>query len=332
MISGKYRSNKKKTKQLLILLSVFLLMIAFRWWEESSAFRYNEMAGGRLAGGDYNGALRDYYYADKLNDGKDISYLAKVERGKIFFKFGKYDEAEKELLDAADEDKRNYRAYEILGDLSGEKGEFDKAIGFFNNALQYNDGAETHLRIGIKRAKAFLSKGETGLAEKILKDLYDKMPGGKENDGLLFYIGIAGLEKRTLPDGYLKKLEVSREYKSKAEKVASFVEKYNMPDNGIFADAAAASLFNEIGEPYLAINRANKAIKNDENYRDAWITLGKSHFIVGDYSASLADFKKAIGLDPHNEEIHFWLGSIFEKTGNEFLASEHFGIYRDLKR
>ena len=327
MISAKESTHKIKKRSLLIGLFVFLLLAMIQRWMTESANDYIDKGNSKLASGDYNGALRDYYYADTLDDSREASYLAKVRRGEIFLEFGKYDEAEKELAEAIKEERRRYEAHELLGDLYGKKRDFDKALNYYNNAIQYNNGSGAALSIGIKRARMFMRKGETDLASYVLKNLYSQAPKGNENKELLFYLGILEFDKNISSNAYLDKLRSDDGYKWKIEKMDSFIGTYDSSHGDVFNNIMVASFYNSIGEPYLAIIRAKKAINADSSYRDAWITLGKSHFITEDYSASLDDLAKALKLDGHNGETFFRIGSVFSKIGNEKLAKEYFSRY-----
>lgn len=330
MIPKKESKHDIKQRSLLIGLFIFVLLAMFQRWAADSASYYVGKGDLKLASGDYNGALKDYYYADKLDDRKEASYFAKLKRGKIFFRFGKYDEAEKELADAVEE-KRGYEAHELLGDLNVKKRDFDKALSFYNNAIQYSDGSETVVGIGIKRAKIFMYKGETELAGYILKNLYSKMPEDREDKELLFYLGILEFDKNISSNSYLDKLRSYDEYKWKIKEIDDFIERYDGGHGSSFSHVMFASLYNSIQEPYLAIIRAKKAIDADNSYRDAWITLGKSHFIIEDYTSSLDNLAKALELDGHNGETFFWLGSVFSKIGNEKLADKYFSKYETFK-
>jgi len=323
--------NKMRIKLLGILLFIFCLSAIFLRWESDYADNYIDKADHKSANGDYNGALRDYYYAENLNKQKDILYHAKIRRGEIFMKFGKYSEADQELMEALKVEKTRYDAYEILGDLYYKKQDFDRAINFYNDAIQYSDGTETLLDVGVKRAKTFISKGEMKLAKHIMEELYSEMHGKNSSKELLFYLGILEFDESLSSNEYLDELGSSDEYKWKVEEIKSFIEKYDDKHSDGYSDIILASLYNSIQEPYLAINKAKEAIGLNSSYRDAWIVLGQAHFIQKDYISSLDDLTNALRLDGHNKETYFWLGSVFRKIGNEKLASEYFKKYEIFK-
>lgn len=331
MISANGTKYKINVKLLLPVLFIFLLLAIFQRWETESANNYISSGNSKLASGDYNGALSSYYYADKLDDRKSISYLAKVRRGEVFLKFGKYSEAERELAEAVKEEKRRHKAYELLGDLYYKKREFNRAINYYNDAIQYNDGTDTVLNVGIKRAKSFICKGETELAENILKGLRSQMPEGGSDKELLYYLGLLEFDKSMSFNGYLDGLRSYDAYKWKVEGIEKFIEKYDGKHNSSYNNVLAASLYDFLQEPYLAIDHGKKAIAINDSYRDAWIVLGKSHYIIEDYASSADDFMKALGLDGHNGETYFWLASVSVKMGNKELASEYFEKYEIFK-
>jgi tetratricopeptide (TPR) repeat protein len=102
-------------------------------------------------------------------------------------------------------------------------------------------------------------------------------------------------------------MEDSKNYKERIAEIKKVIEIYDDKKISDYKDAIIADLYNKIGEPYFAISKINKVIKNNPNYRDAWIISGKSNFIIGDYKKSLDDFNKALALDSNNPEIHFWI-------------------------
>ena len=90
-----------------------------------------------------------------------------------------------------------------------------------------------------------------------------------------------------------------------------------------------------------------KATVLDPGSVRAWYGLGLAHFSGGDQEAALADFKRALAIDDHDADIHYFIATIdlslkkYDEAIAEFKvalqlaplhASAHFGLARALQR
>tara|TARA_B100000686_G_C16734327_1_gene942680 strand:+ start:206 stop:1738 length:1533 start_codon:yes stop_codon:yes gene_type:complete len=60
-----------------------------------------------------------------------------------------------------------------------------------------------------------------------------------------------------------------------------------------------------------------------------YISNGKAAFEIGKYDIAIKSFKKALFISPRYAETHFYLGKVYEKKKDFFLARKHFVLARE---
>jgi len=322
--------TSKQRKFILITSAIFLSLFLFYKWQLATSNYYLNKGDNVYNAENFSKALRNYKYAAAINGNRNIIYEAKIKRAEIFYDHWQLNEAEKELLEAINEKRNDYRAYELLGDVYLAKREFDKSIDNYNRALELNSKEE----LNIKLARCFIANQQLDFASDVFLNLRKKnlKNNSKQNhnEELLYYLGLIDLYENVFYNDYLKNIESSGDYKERIIEIKKVIEIYSDKKNDDYNAFIIADLYNKIGEPYFAIDRISKIIKNNPSYRDAWIISGKSNFIIGDYKKSLHDFNRALDLDSNNPEIYFWIASVYNKTGNNLKAEGFFGKYKAL--
>lgn len=322
--------TSKQRKFILITLMIFLSLFLFYKWQIATSNYYLDEGNNIYNNRNFSKALRNYKYAAAINGNRNIIYEAKIKRAEIFYDHWQLNEAEKELLEAINEKRNDYRAYELLGDVYLAKREFDKSTDNYNRALELNNKEE----LNIKLAKCFIANQRLDFASDMFLNLQKEnlKNNSKQNhnEELLYYLGLIDLYENVFYNDYLKNIESSGDYKERITEIKKVIEIYSDKKNDDYNAFIIADLYNKIGEPYFAIDRISKVIKNNPSYRDAWIISGKSNFIIGDYKKSLHDFNRALDLDSNNPEIYFWIASVYNKTGNNLKAEGFFGKYEAL--
>jgi len=268
----------RKIKFILTTSAIFLLLFLFYKWQIATTNYYLDKGNKTYDVEDYNETLKNYKYAEAVNERKEIIYEAKIKRARIFYDHWQLDNAEKELLETLYKKQDNYKAFELLGDVYLAKREFEKAKKNYKKATELNNNNNLNLKL----AKCFVANQELDLALKTLSDLKNK------NSEVLYYLGLLDLERDVFLNNYLKNLEDDEDYKNKIIEIKKVLEIYDNQKNNAYNAVLIANLYNKIGEPYLAINRINKIIKNNPAYRDAWIVSGKSNFIIGNYQKEIS--------------------------------------------
>lgn len=320
--------NKKRTKILIAILVIFLFLTLFYKWQLATSRYYLDCGDDNYNAEDYEQALKDYKYAAAIDGNRNIIYAAKIKRAEIFYASGMFGEAKKELFEAIKEDKTGCEVYELLGDINYTERKFNLAIDCYDQALKFNNddiSKSTETKIKIKKGRNLIAQNKMDLAKDIFSELYLKNNGVNDSE-VLYYLALFDFDKNISFNDFLKEVENSdnKILKSKVKQIENFVSGYDENKNSDYNNVKIADLYNKINEPYLAVNKISIVLENNQNYRDAWIVSGEANFIIGDYKRSLEDFKKALAFDSHNPRICFWLGSVYEKTGDVQKSKEFF--------
>lgn len=306
-------SNKNKERKTMIAVFVlFLSLVLFYKWQVITSNGYLFLGNESYESKDYDESLKNYKYAIVVDGDRNAAYSARLKRAEIFYLYDKLDEAEKEAKEAIGEIENDFRAFEILGDINYAKLDIINAIGYYQKASELkNDSSEA---IDIKLAKSFMAKGEISSANDIFLKLYSK---NKSNNEVLYNLGIISFYENGLYNDYLASVIKNEDagYKKKIEEIRKFLDDYDKIDNEAYFDVLMADLFNKINEPYFAVAKGRKAAEEKIGYRDSFLVLGKSYFLIGDYKNSYENFAKALELDSHNSEIYSWLGTVYQKIG-----------------
>lgn len=311
--------NKNKEKKTMIAVFVlFLSLILFYKWQIVTSSGYLFLGNENYIDEDYNESLKDYKYAAVVAGDKGIKYSTKIKRAEIFYLYGKLDEAEKEAAEAVKEIENDFKAYEILGDIYYAKLNAAKAIEHYQKAIKLkNNNSEA---IELKLAKSFIAEGEIDMAGDVFSKLHLR---DKDNNEVLYNLGIIHFYENGLYNDYFAAVAKNENvyYKDKIEKIKKFSDNYDKTGDGAYLNVLMADLFNKINEPHFAIARGKKAVEEKINYRDSFLVLGKSYFLIKDYKNSYENFAKALELDGHNAEIYFWLETVRWKTEDKHLKA-----------
>lgn len=324
------KEYKRKRTAVLLFFFVFLLFAVFHKWQIYAASKYLSAGEKEFAQSNYSSALKNFNYAASLDGERNIIYLAKIKKGEIFYRYGQFDKARGELLGALKEKNDDFRAYDMLGDIFSSENEFNEAIRYYDRAIQFSREKETEAEIRLKRAKSFMFLGELDAASGILSALSIEN-NDTGNGELSYYLGLLDFNVNYSLNDNLNKLESDADFGWKIDRIKNFIKEYDQESNMDYNNVKIADLYNQINEPWLAINRMKKVTKDNDLYRDAWIILGESEFIAGQYADSLSSFHKALALDERDGEIYYWLKNVYERIGNQKKADEYSSKYDKLK-
>ncbi|MDF1498427.1 MAG: tetratricopeptide repeat protein [Patescibacteria group bacterium] len=307
---------KNKQRNILIFFA-FVMLVLFYNWQLFTSNKYLSLGNDVYMNENYNQSLKNYKYAVVIDGDRDTVYTARIKRAEIFYEFGQFDEAEKEIYKAVDEKKFDFKAYELLGDVFYKKRDAENAIKYYQKAFDLS-GQKS---IKMKLARSFIAKGEIDKAKNIFSELFFE---DSNNIEAIYYLGLFELYEKREYDNFFKKIEEKDDifYNQKIDKIKEHIKKYDDGQNMNYNNLLISDLFLKINEPYLSIAKSKLILENNWEYRDAWIILGKANFIIGDYQESLKNFNNAYALDSNNSEIYFWLGSVYEKIGDDLKAKE----------
>ena len=325
MISDKTLGRKRKIIASTFFI-VFLSLFLFYQWQLITSSGYLFLGDKNYENKNYNRSLKNYKYVSAIGGNRDTIYSAKLKSSEIFYSHGLLDEAERELKEAIREVKNDFRAYEAMGDVCYAKRNIFDSIDYYKKALKLKDEE----RINIKLAKSFIANKDIDKANDIFLKLYLK---NEHNDEVLYCLGLLSFYRNESFNNYFQEVEESdnTNYKTKVDKIKEYLDNHSSVENEVYSNVLVANLYNMINEPYLAIGKSKLVVEGNPDYRDVFIVLGKSNFIIGDYKRSYENFNKAFELDSHNPEINFWLGSVYQKLGNDLKAKEFMDRYRKLE-
>lgn len=312
----------KNEKIIIVFLLVALFLPFLSGWRILTSDNYLASGNKNYIFENYDDALKNYKFAEAIDGSDNIIYLARLKRAEIFYQHMMLDEAEKELDKILEENKTDYRAYSLLGDVYFAAKKFDEAVICYSKTIALKNGSG----INLKLAKTFMAKGDLISA----RDIFSNMYGSGNDEESAYYLGLIDFDKNPSYNDYLEKIETENyeKYGERIETIKNFISDYNKERNEDYNTIGVANLYNKINEPHLALIKAGFSAGNNPNYRDAWIELGKSSFIIGDYKKSIEYFNKALKLDFNNPEICFWIGSVYERLNDKPEAEKFFNKHK----
>lgn len=194
--------------------------------------------------------------------------------------------------------------------------------GFTENALKKFDQAKTSLLNSLKYKTEYLNTYlELGFASKNLK---------QDEDAISFYLQAMTREPKShiayngIGEVYRdnkKDMEKAKEWYGKAlainsnERKANFGMGYCLNTQEKYAEAI----------PYL-----QKAIDNEKTYIAAYVELGYSQYKSNNYTAAIANFNKALELNPANENARYYATLLYIAQKNKTRAQKMVDELKDL--
>ena len=302
-------------------------MVIFHKWQVFTSGNYLKLGDDNSLVGNYIDSLNNYKYAVVIDGNRDVVYQARIKRAEIFFRFNQLESAQNEINSALRENRYDHRAYEIMGDIYYKKRDVSNAIKYYHEAIDLNNKES----LNIKLAKSLIVNNQNNKASELLLNLFSQNSGNIE---IMYLLGLLDLYDNNDFNGYFKKIETSKSdlYKDKISIIKDSLKNKASIKNKKYNDILVAGLFNKINEPYFAINKTREIIKIDQNYRDTWVELGKSYFIVQDYDNALDNFNRALKLDSNNPKILFWMARVYEEMENDIKAVEYMEKYNKYQK
>jgi tetratricopeptide (TPR) repeat protein len=255
------------------------------------------------------------------------------EKGKELFEAGDYEQARKVFSDLAKSQPGNAEVYYYLGRTNARLNDLGKAVKWLKKAVALRDtSALYHLTYGnalfrlAGSGSKFKALGRAKRArkecERVLELDPDNIPA--RYSLMQFYLrapGIAGGDKKKAeslaeemvklkPNRILpqlakaevliatKKLDAAR--KQIEESVAFIRTRYD--------SLRVGRMYNLLGYRFLSVKRCDDAVSSFESYvslapnePNAHDSLGEAYYKCGDLDASIAEYEKALALDPESE-------------------------------
>jgi len=248
----------------------------------------------------------------------NTTYDAAIRDGDQYFAQGDYQDAIDEYIHAAQLDTTKIEPYQKLGDAYLLFGDYDKAfekIQYVINKDPTNEGVKISL------AKVYIRKSDFNNALDVLLSL------NPDNQEVRYYIGIlrayqGDMEKALNNLMTAAQLNPESGIGKKAQNTLANIQEFNlfMDGKNIHLRTLLARSFIQNGEYQLAIAMLKDILKDNKTYRDAWVLLGFSYYLIGKNEMALETLNNAYDLDPEKPETQYFLGLTYMKLNNNEKA------------
>jgi len=197
-----------------------------------------------------------------------------------------------------------------------KSGNNESAIDFYSKAAPDYLSKKNYLELG--RSHLNLSNKTSAIST-----FQNGLKASPKDPDLSYYLAISLLEEDVNQAATtLKEVELTGIRQDHAQKIIAAAEVLSESSSTIFRHITLAKMFNRIGEPQLAQNHANLALKEDQNYRDAWVLLAESQFLLKLYPKALDSVTVAIEKDPTYKYSLELKAKIHTTQGNLTAAKE----------
>jgi tetratricopeptide (TPR) repeat protein len=213
-------------------------------------------------------------------------------RGNAYNKKGEYDRAIADFNQAIQLNPKDAKAFNNRGNAYDEKGEYNRAIADFNEALKLNPkdaGAFNN------RGSSYHKKGEYNRAAADFNEALKLNPKDAcafNNRGIFYY----------------NKEEYNRA-------IADFDRSIQLNTKDSYAFHNRGNFYNNKGEYNRAIADLDRAIQLNPKDADAFYSRGLAYNNKGEYDSAIADFNQAILLNPKDADAFYSRGLAYNKKG-----------------
>ncbi len=246
------------------------------------------------------------------------SYDSSMKEGDQDIQQGAFQEALNSFIAASQMEPAKLEPYLKIGEAYYYLDNSDKAQENFEYILKKEPQNE---RASIFLARTFIKKSDFLNALNILLSL------SPENQEVRYYIGLLRLLQEELDKGQ-NNLQQAADINNqsptgqKAQNVLNNIAEFNLFTDGknVHLKTLIGRSFAQNGEYQLAIEQLKNVLKENKQYRDAWIMLGFSYYMVQKYDLSIETLNNAYDLDPEKAETQYFLGLSHAKMTNNDKA------------
>ncbi|MFA6074563.1 MAG: tetratricopeptide repeat protein [Negativicutes bacterium] len=268
-----------------------------------------------MAAKDPTGAIIDFTLAIENNP---KFYDAYYDRATLYIDISDTEKAIADLTVCIDLRPNSVDPYILRGTLYAKKHRNDLALADFNQALVLDDkNAPAYL----KRANIYYDKGNFDLA---LTDFQKAADLGINDAPVFLIIGNLSYEQKKYSDAiiaYNKYLAITRRDTNVYMKLGNCYDQLQQYEtaiveysNALQFDKTAQMYFSRANDYYLvaagnkeqydlAISDCSSVIALDSGNVDAYILRGRSYKAIQNLDSAIADFSKAVELNPANSKL-----------------------------
>lgn len=316
---------KKKKNIVLILISfLFVFLISVLVYKILYNRQHNDLID--LIQDEYvilHQEETEKYIISLQDEEKSLSLNEKLEMAKILSKQGAYIDSLKLYNEIIQEDRTNINIIYDIAKIYFDMGNFDKSLEFLDYILNNLD--DNHYNSIILKAHIHINKLNLSVAENIL---LNQNLNRQEVRYLLSLIRLYDLE---ISQALLNLNEAINANPSSI--IAGYVNniRQNITVFDLYSDGKQEFLELLIVESLvqnreydLSIHILNRILRQNPNYRDAYILLAYSYIQKKDFEKALDSLDEAYRIDAKNSQIQYLLGVTFANLDKNDQALRHF--------
>jgi tetratricopeptide (TPR) repeat protein len=248
---------------------------------------------------------------------ENLTFDQFMERGEDFLNDGFYTLAINNFTSAIALNSNNKKAYEKLIHAYIVLRDFASAEKVAKNALKK---FPTNKVFKLLLGEIYIQKSTFDQAKDQFAKLGDDVPEKYFFLGLMLAFENQHQEAR-------QKLEIAKNssLKNKSEIILSAYNEYDLfaTENDLHLRLLIARSFDQLGLYEMAIQSTKNIIKENQEYRDAWIILGHAYLSLEKYSFAKDALSKAVELDSTKSESLFFLALTEKELGNTEEAIDY---------
>ncbi len=326
--------KSKKRKKIIIFLIIATMLIGggiggyfgiFKPWAIKTAARYLNDGNNYLQNKEYSQALWSYQKAAALNSRNSEIH---IKMGELYNLKGDSENAIIEFKKIIKLDERNFKALFYLGQIYYIQKEYDQAEDYLKKAKDIdNENIEVLNYLG----QTYIAKNHFYLAEEQFEKIIQK----NQNQTAYYHLAIIYADQKKYEKAkemIEEALEINKEndLSQQAQKFSEIIDRLSASGNEAYKLTALGQFYNEIDLPSLAKSKLEEAINQVSDYRDAWVFLGHSEYLLGNYQKAEENLNKALEFDPNNNVTHYLIAKTYIKKEELDKAIDSFNKAYDL--
>lgn len=244
--------------------------------------------------------------ANQPNQASQTKYLDRIEKGNTLMESNYYHLAAIEYQFAAELEPNLSEPFQKLGEAYFYDENYEAALENLTIATTNNS---SNLSAQVLLGKTYLALGQFEAAETHFEGLEPP------NQEILYYRGVLNAysgdyEAATSDFEAAIALGESAEISQNAQNYLSSIQEASLTQDAdpTYLKILVGRSLAETGETSLAINLIYEVLREEPNYRDAWIILGYAYLTLEKYEEAQDALIKALELDSTKAETRYFLG------------------------
>lgn len=258
---------------------------------------------------------------------------ASFERGFLYYKLRKYDEAAKDYSAVVAKEPEYYQAWYNLGLAHADSDHSEQAIEEFNRAIAINpDYVNAYFEKGtaLYYLKKYKESGESySEVVKRKPDYYQawynlglcKVGLGLHNEGIDHFSSAIKLNPE-YTKAYFERAFTLYDQKKYEESARDYAEVIKREPNYIQAWHNSGLCYSSMGQNETAILHFSKALEVDPKYVKSLYERGLCEYRLKQYKEAIVDLAELVKIEPTYQDSHLTMGVCYYELGNYDKALE----------